>query len=81
MKKLITSKRSCYQVRELAAGVSVSHPAKTLEEAKKVVKATQKFAKNIHADIEEMSIVFLEWPAWYKGEPSPKPTEKLIWKK
>lgn len=81
MKKLITPKRSCYQVRELTAGVSVSHPVKTLEEARKVVKATREFAKNIHTNIDEISIVFLKWPAWYQGEPSPKPTEKLVWKK
>ena len=80
MKKLITPKQSCYQVRELAAGVSVSHPVKTLDDARKIVEATLNFAKNIHVNIEKMSIVFLEWPAWHKGEPSPEPTETLVWK-
>lgn len=78
-KELITPRQSTFSWSFWSGTSSISGPAKTLKEAMDEIMKWVAFALDHDEEIKEASITFMEFDAWYKGEPSPKPYEQKIW--
>lgn len=75
----LTPERSAFCWSIVSGEDSVSGSELTCAKAKKQVQKWFKFAKDHGEDIKSAKIVFRHWDAWYKGQPTPKPAEKILW--
>lgn len=74
-KKQITPKQAIYRLSYMSNAFSISAPFNTLAEAKH--EAYKLMYDKTASDIK---ITKYNWKNWYKGDNSPTPNTKVVWK-